>query len=230
MRTSRSRTPAAVRSPCSQQRRGNFTRSELTAPSGMGGTHLSVLAAADFDKDGRTDLAGRVHGRQRSRAVHELLERAAVDDEVQGQPGVVAARYRSLSISMPTAGPELIVANRATEQRHNLHRRTLSVSSRPIRSWRRDRAAARLPPRISTATAASISRPATNTPAPPPCCGIAPPQAAEPARPHSGCRRCPMSRRTRGRWADRTPSPTSIATARPTSSSATAWSSTQTRR
>ena len=36
---------------------GIFTRTQLAAPSGQRGTHLNVLVAADFNKDGRLDLA-----------------------------------------------------------------------------------------------------------------------------------------------------------------------------
>src|SRR4051812_29339612 len=36
---------------------GTFSRAELKAPAGQRGTHLNVIVAADFDKDGRTDLA-----------------------------------------------------------------------------------------------------------------------------------------------------------------------------
>jgi FG-GAP-like repeat len=36
---------------------GTFTRAELTAPVGSGGTNMNVLVAADFNKDNRLDLA-----------------------------------------------------------------------------------------------------------------------------------------------------------------------------
>jgi len=36
---------------------GTFSRAELKAPAGSPGTHLNVVVAADFNKDGKTDLA-----------------------------------------------------------------------------------------------------------------------------------------------------------------------------
>jgi hypothetical protein len=92
---------------------GNFTRSELKAPSGMGATHLSVLTAADFDKDGRTDLAAA----------------STADSEValfmNSSTGLKwTTRIKGSNVSSPrgiTAAdlnadgrPELIIANRAS--------------------------------------------------------------------------------------------------------------------
>jgi len=92
---------------------GNFTRTELKAPAGMGGTHLSVLTTADFDKDGRSDLAAA------STADNEVAlfmnstnglqwTTRFKGSEVSSPRGIVAADLTN------DGRPDLIVANRAT--------------------------------------------------------------------------------------------------------------------
>jgi hypothetical protein len=91
----------------------SFTRSELKAPSGMGGTHLSVLAAVDFDKDGRTDLAAA------STADNEVALFMNSSSGLQWK-----TRYKGSQVSSPRGidavdlnadgRPELLVANRST--------------------------------------------------------------------------------------------------------------------
>jgi hypothetical protein len=90
-----------------------FTRTDLKAPSGMGGTHLSVLVAADFDKDGRTDLAAASTADSEvavfmnsSSGLHWTTK--LTGSQVSSPRGIAAA---DLNVD---GRPELIVANRAT--------------------------------------------------------------------------------------------------------------------
>jgi FG-GAP-like repeat/PKD domain len=92
---------------------GNFTRTELKAPAGMGSTHLSVLAAADFDRDGRVDLAAA------STADNEV---ALFMNSANGLQWTT--RFKGAEVSSPRGiiaadltndgRPDLILANRAT--------------------------------------------------------------------------------------------------------------------
>jgi hypothetical protein len=92
---------------------GNFTRTDLKAAAGMGGTHLSVLTAADFNKDGRVDLAAA------STADNEVAlfmnstsglqwTTRLKGPQVSSPRGIIAADLNA------DGRPELIVANRAS--------------------------------------------------------------------------------------------------------------------
>ncbi|MCU1382702.1 MAG: hypothetical protein JWL71_1399, partial [Acidobacteria bacterium] len=96
---------------------GTFTRAELKAPAGQRGTHLNVIVAADFDKDGRTDLAaastadnyvtlwmnsssGLRWTANFTGAVSSPRGIAAADLTVDGRPEILVANRASNSITV----------------------------------------------------------------------------------------------------------------------------------
>jgi hypothetical protein len=90
---------------------GTFTRTELTAPAGSGGTHLNVLAAADFNKDGRLDLAAASTAQN---YVGLYLNSSSGLRWTANFRGSTISSPRGLSAADLTVDgrPELIVANR----------------------------------------------------------------------------------------------------------------------
>ena len=91
---------------------GTFSRSELTAPSGARGTHLNVVVAADFNKDGRTDIAAASTANNYvalwMNSSSGLRLASNFTGGVSSPRGMVAA---DLNVD---GRPELIVANRAS--------------------------------------------------------------------------------------------------------------------
>jgi len=91
---------------------GTFSRSELKAPSGARGTHLNVIVAADFDKDGRIDLAAASTADNYvavwMNSTTGLKWTANLTDSISSPRGIAAA---DLNVD---GRPEIIVANRAS--------------------------------------------------------------------------------------------------------------------
>jgi len=100
---------------------GTFSRSELKAPSGARGTHLNVIVAADFDKDGKTDLAaastadnyvalwmnsgsGLRWTANLSGTMSSPRGIAAADLNVDGRPELIVANRGSNSLTVFIAG------------------------------------------------------------------------------------------------------------------------------
>jgi hypothetical protein len=99
---------------------GSFSRAELKAPSGARGTHLNVIVAADFNKDGKPDLAaastadnyvavwmnsgtGLKWTANLTDAVSSPRGIAAPDLNADGRPEIVVANRTSNSVTIFTA-------------------------------------------------------------------------------------------------------------------------------
>jgi hypothetical protein len=91
---------------------GTFSRAELKAPAGARGTHLNVIVAADFDKDGRTDLAAASTGDNYvtvwMNSATGLKWSANLASSISSPRGIAAA---DLNVD---GRPEIIVANRGS--------------------------------------------------------------------------------------------------------------------
>src|SRR5207247_10939691 len=92
---------------------GNFSRVELTAPTGFGGTTMTVLVAADFNKDGRMDLAAASTS-QNYVAVY-LNSTSGLRWTTNLGGGTVSSPRGIAAVDLNVDGrPELIVASRAS--------------------------------------------------------------------------------------------------------------------
>lgn len=91
---------------------GTFARAELTAPAGAKGTHLNVIVAADFDKDGRSDLAAASTG---DNYVAVWMNSNAGLRWAGNLTGAVASPRGITAGDVNLDGrPEIVVANRAS--------------------------------------------------------------------------------------------------------------------
>src|SRR6185295_13569787 len=92
---------------------GTFGRAELAAPTGTGGKYMNVLVAADFNKDGRTDLAAA------STAQNHVALYLNSSSGLRWATNLTGAAISSprgiIAADLNVDGrPELIVANRAS--------------------------------------------------------------------------------------------------------------------
>jgi len=90
-----------------------FTRIDLTAPAGFGGTNMNVLAIGDFNKDGRTDLAAASTS-QNYVAVY-LSSTTGIHWATNLGSGTLSSPRGMVAADLNLDGrDELIVANRAS--------------------------------------------------------------------------------------------------------------------
>jgi hypothetical protein len=89
-----------------------FSRAELKAPTGARGTHLNVIVAADFDKDGRTDLAAASTG---DNYVAVWMNSSSGLKWTANLTGAISSPRGIAAEDLNADGrPEIIVANRSS--------------------------------------------------------------------------------------------------------------------
>jgi hypothetical protein len=204
---------------------GNFSRVELTAPTGFGGTNMNVLLAADFNKDGRMDLAA-ASASQNYVAVY-LNSTTGLHWTTKLGGGTVSSPRGLAAADLNVDGrPELIVASRASSS-VTIFLATASASVFSSHQIVKSASGSRTVAaddfdgdgRVDIATGNEYASAGTvlwnRTP------GRGGTGAAA-----SSCARCQTTSPTGGRWGSHLLVPISITTAFPTSSSATAWCST----